>query len=320
LGAVDPAGVKLSARAAAARLRIDSATAEALRAFDAVGVQSILLKGASNRDWLGDTDAKDRWYADCDLLIRPGDQDPGAEVLTELGFVADYDARQMPAWWHEPALSWTRKADGAVIDLHRTLPGVGVDDRRAWAVLAEGSEEIVVGGYPARALSIPGRAMHLAIHGAQHGPRWAMGLGDLSRALERVDEETWQAAAQLARQLDATAMFVAGLRLLSAGRTVVERLGLASVPGADAALLRDDPSALTLERFLRADPPTRVSMIRHKLFPPVTFMRHWSPLARRGNAGLLLAYTWRPIWMLAQLPATVRAWRRRRHPDAADDA
>jgi hypothetical protein len=37
-------------------------------------------------------------------------------------------------------------------------------------------------------------------------------------------------------------------------------------------------------------------------------MRRWRPLARRGGAGLALAYLWRPLWLAAMLPAGVRGW------------
>ena len=55
---------------------------------------------------------------------------------------------------------------------------------------------------------------------------------------------------------------------------------------------------------------TRLSMIWHKLFPPVTFLRHWSPLARRGRLGTLIAYAWRPMWVMVRALAAVRAWLR----------
>ena len=109
-------------RAAAARMRIDSATAEVLRAFDAEGVSSILLKGASNRQWLRDSAGADRWYADCDLLVRPEDQEAATHVLRSLGFVSDLDPTKMPAWWREHGLSWRRDQDHEIIDIHRTLP------------------------------------------------------------------------------------------------------------------------------------------------------------------------------------------------------
>ena len=45
-------------------------------------------------------------------------------------------------------------------------------------------------------------------------------------------------------------------------------------------------------------------------FPPPDFMRTWSPLARRGRAGLALAYVWRPLALAGQTGAAIAAWRR----------
>lgn len=297
---------------AAARLRVDSATAEVLKALAAAGVQSILLKGASNRQWLGTAD--ERAYADCDLLVAPEDRKMAERVLSTLGFEAEVDVDRMPAWWQEHGVAWIRDADLAVIDVHRTLPGAGVDDHRAWELLSSGAEQIVVGGQTARAPAVAVRAMHVALHTAHHGPS-DRALSELSRALERADEDTWRAAAQLARQLEALDVFLSGLRLVPAGQALAARLGIETDRRLEVALLGEESrsSALTLDRFAHAGGVrTGLSMIRHKLVPPKTFIRRWSPLARRGGAGLMIAYAWRPVWVLIRVPAALRAWRRAR--------
>jgi hypothetical protein len=140
-----------------------------------------------------------------------------------------------------------------------------------------------------------------------------MGLGDLARAIERTDDQTWLAAAALAHQLEAAGAFVAGLCVLREGQALAERLAMVGAPHAGVALLGGDPSAITLEQFVRAgDVRTRLSMIRHKLVPPATYLRHWSPLARRGRLGLLIAYAWRPMWVMMRAPGAVREWLRAR--------
>jgi hypothetical protein len=298
---------------AASRLRIDSATAQVVRALDAVGVQSILLKGASNRRWLGT--AAERGYADCDLLIAPEDREMAERVLSSLGFKAELDVARMPPWWREHGVAWVRDADLAVIDVHRTLPGVGVDDRRAWQLLSTGTEEIIIGGYPTRALAVPARAMHVALHAAHHGPSDSTGVGELSRALERADVGTWREATALAQELGALDAFLAGLRIVPAGRHVAAQLGIDANPSLEIALVGEASraSALTLERFVHAGSVrTRLSMIRYKLVPPDTFIRRWSPLAQRGVIGLMIAYAWRPVWVLIRVPAAVRTWRKAR--------
>jgi hypothetical protein len=44
----------------------------------------------------------------------------------------------------------------------------------------------------------------------------------------------------------------------------------------------------------------RARLVGHKLAPPATFMRKWSPLERRGPLGLAAAYVWRPFWILSR--------------------
>jgi hypothetical protein len=297
--------------AAAARLRIDGATAEVLRSLDGAGVQSILLKGASNRQWLGIT-ADNHGYGDCDLLLRPGDEAQATRILGALGFVPELDVQQMPLWWREHAVAWVRDEDRTAMDIHRTLPGIGVDDDRAWELLSRGTQQIVVGGYTARVLAIPARALHVALHAAHHGPD-RRSLREVTLALERANGETWQTAAELATSLEALDGFLAGLRLVPTGLALVTRLGLEPNARGGHAFggTKTRAPALTLERFLQArDAGTRLSMVRYKLIPPSTFMHRWSRLARHGPIGLVLAYAWRPLWVLSQVPAAVRSRRR----------
>src|SRR4051812_27772658 len=60
-------------------LRIDWGTAEVLRTFEAGGVKSLLLKGATFARWLYTNDDP-RPYGDCDLLVRPGDFERAREA------------------------------------------------------------------------------------------------------------------------------------------------------------------------------------------------------------------------------------------------
>ena len=62
------------------RIRIDAATAEVLRAFDAAGVGSLLLKGPALSGWLYAAD-EPRSYLDSDLWIRPVDASQAERVL-----------------------------------------------------------------------------------------------------------------------------------------------------------------------------------------------------------------------------------------------
>ena len=111
--------------AALNNIRIDAATAEVLRAFGRAGIHSILLKGPAIASWYSAEEPNS--YLDCDLWVRPRDVQEAGRVLAELGFEPHADERGMPEWWQEHASSWGRCADGVVVDLHRTLQGVGAD-------------------------------------------------------------------------------------------------------------------------------------------------------------------------------------------------
>jgi Uncharacterised nucleotidyltransferase len=313
-GASVAPGPTSAARITAANLRVDAATAEVLRRFEVVGVESLLLKGVSVTRWLS-TPSDPRHYVDCDLLVRPADLTAAERILGDLGFSPIFDQHDMPSWWRAHATTWAHEADVVTVDLHQSLVGVGVDPESLWLTLSRHAETIVVAGYPAQTLTIPGRAFHLALHAAQHGVEWDRSLGDLERGVSAADEETWRAAAELAASLQATAAFEAGLRLIPAGRVLADRLELPGELSTDVALRANSPPpvALGLDHLAQAEGlRSRLTVLGHKLVPPPSFMRQWSRRARQGRLGLVLAYLWRPLWLLARLPAGFRAWHRAR--------
>ena len=323
-----PGRLTTPVRAAAQRLRIDSATAEVLRAFDAAGVESILIKGASTVRWLY-ADREPRAYVDCDLLLRPGDGEAAAEQLRALGFGPDVAGAEMPEWWQH-AETWTRAEDGAIVDLHRTLPGVRVDNEALWTALSGETETLTVGGCSSRVLPTSGRALLVALHAAAHGGGQPASLADLELALGRVDEPGWRRVGELASSLGATQALAAGMRLLPAGRALAARLDLPSASATDVVLRAGGgpSSALSIEHLAQADGLLgRLGIVRHKLAPPVTYMRKWSPRARGSRLWLALAYAGRPIWLLSATPRGLVAWRRARRvarrpgprPDRAAD-
>ena len=297
-----------SAEAAAQRLRIDYAAAQVLRAFDAAGVESIVLKGAPLVRWLYEPGAG-RSYADCDLLVPPHQFDAASRALAELGFQPELDEREMPEWWREHGVEWRRASDRTAVDLHRTLPGARVDPEQVWHVLSQRTEPTELAGQPARSLDTPGLALQLALHAAQHGGL-TRHVEELELALGRAPVETWSEAAAIARELGAGAAFAEGLGFAPSGPALAETLDLPADDSVEAKLrARGFAEPLTLEQFAQARAGSRASMIRHKLFPPATFMRSWAPLAARGRVGLLLAYLWRPVWLLGRLPRAFRQWR-----------
>lgn len=309
VSAPEPRRVTRAGRIIAGNLRVDWATAEVLRAFRASGVESVLLKGASVARWLHEADDP-RPYNDCDLLVRPLDLSTAEKVLLGLGFESGLNRHEMPDWWQEHAVGWGRRADGAVMDLHRAVPGLGVDPDEQWLRLSENTEPIVIADFEARALTIPGRAFLLALHAAHHGVGWGRVLTDLERGLASADRAAWTAAAELASALDAMPAFTTGLRLVPAGSALVRELELPTDSSAEAVLKASAPPpiALGFDQLARAENwRARARILRHKAVPPVTFMRAWS-IAQWGQIHLIRAYIVRPFWLLAKAPAGFRAW------------
>ena len=240
-----PPSISGQAFDAATKVRIDAATAEVLRGFGAVGAQAVVLKGPAVAAWLY-ADGGRRPYLDSDLLVRPDDQPRAEAVLRKLGFEPRVDHAAMPAWWEEHGSEWSRTDDGVLLDLHRSLPGVRTDDETAWDVLSHGTQPILIAGMEAPALSLAGRALHVSLHAAQHGSGWGKGIGDLERALELADASVWDDASELARRLQATDAFAAGLRLVPAGRELADRLGLPAGDAVDVAIRATTPPPVAL--------------------------------------------------------------------------
>src|SRR3954453_16159845 len=132
--------------ATASRLRVDAATAEVLQTSEAAGVRAVLLKGPALAAWYADDPT--HAYLDCDLWVGPADFEVASEALTRLGFRPVIDDRGFPASWEEHAKAWLRDQDGVVVDLHRRLQGVGVDDETACQALSGATEKLPVPGPP----------------------------------------------------------------------------------------------------------------------------------------------------------------------------
>lgn len=298
--------------AAAARLRVDHTAVEAIRALERAGIPSVVLKGASVARWLYKPEDA-RTYVDCDLLVPPDMFGSAVAALTAIGFEPELDEAEMPGWWREHALTTFHGDGGAMIDLHRSLPGAHVADKQLWSTLSASTDTIALGDLAARTLTEPGRLLHVALHAAQHGGA-QRDLDVLGRAIEQVDEDTWRAAADLANSLEAEAALAQGLTMLPEGASLAKRLGLGPALAIDVELRAAGAvEALTVARLHGTRGiGGRAMLVRHKLFPPATFMRKWSPLARHGRLGLTAAYAYRPIWVLRRTPGAIGAWRHAR--------
>lgn len=304
---------------AAVRLALDCATAETVDALRAHGVRAILMKGPAISRWLYDQ-ASDRGYGDIDLLVSPGQFDAAAEVLGELGYQG-----VLPARWlgiravevveHEQ--HFVRDGQWPVeVDLHRQLLWTADDPSDAWRLLSADTEQMEVGGADVDVLRPAARAVILALHAAQHGSGFPRALIDLQLAIDGLDPELWRAAAGLADDLGVSGPFATGLRLSEGGSELADRLGLEQAGSTNALLLSSGDAlvARALEQLRREQSLTkRARLLWTKVLPSPAYVRIGYPLARKGRAGLLAAYLWRPIRLIARAPRAVRASRTARH-------
>jgi hypothetical protein len=300
--------------AAAHSLRVDAVTAEVVRALDVADCPSLLLKGAALRDALYGDGAL-RTYGDSDLLVSPSDLARAAEVLRELGFALVLDHREHTNVAQPRAQEWLR-APNDHVDLHWQIAGVEAPASEAWDVLWARSVALEVGRAQVRVLDRVGIALMVALHAAHHGTTVAKPLADLERALDQISTADWQEAAALARALDATEAFGAGLRLVPAGAQLAHALGVGAGVSSVVSLMASSqpPGALGLLRALDAR-GARARTVREALFPSPAFMRATYPGARGGRGALVIAYANRLSARVRSLPravAAVRAARRAR--------
>jgi hypothetical protein len=289
--------------AAGVRLAVDALTVEVIPACREAGAETILLKGSSIIDWLYGPDAL-RYSVDVDLLVEPGRMDAAGRALDGLGF-----ERREPPREERHAYQWIRAGGGPSVDLHRTLVGIGVSDEEAWDVLSRETEGLPLLGTDVAILAPAGRALHIALHAAQHGLDIEQSVADVAQAADRLPLELWQAAADLAERLEATSAFAAGLRLVPAGRLVADRLRLPTWKAPEVVLRETTAADVTLTLNRLVEMPglrSKMTFALRRAFPPPKLMRSRSPLARRGAAGLAAAYVSRVGWLARRLPPATR--------------
>ncbi|MGH2842056.1 MAG: nucleotidyltransferase family protein [Solirubrobacteraceae bacterium] len=293
-------------------LVIDAAAAEVVRALAAAGTPSVILKGAALADWYPQDLL--RTYVDADVWIPPEAQATASAILSGLRFehlAEQLDPAALPAWFENHATTWFRSSDGSKIDLHRKLQGIHKAPQAVWARLWPETEMFELADREARRLCTPARALYVTLHAAGHGADDTSAQRHLHAALRAASLESWKRAAGLARELDATDMFSTGLRLLPAGASLADELGLPAVSSVEAALytITAPPVAFGLQQFARARGAERLRVLVRKFFPPPSFIRHWWAPAARGPLMLAVGYAYRPLWILRNAPAGWRAWR-----------
>jgi hypothetical protein len=303
--------------AAAFTMHVDRAGAQTVDALAQRDIPAIVLKGPAIATWLYREREAPRTYGDIDLIVPPHRWEDAHACLRELGFVPELTDLAHPRMESEASYAYRRSDE--VIDLHTTFFGLGAPTERVWKVLRAHTTPLRLSNRDVLMLAEGPRAMHIALHAAQHGRAADRLMEDLRRALDQVPESVWQEAARIAGLLDARPAFATGLRLLPEGEALAERLGVAGEHSARASLridgvpLSEGFEELRQTRGLRA----KVGLVVSELFPRPSFMQWWTPLARRGRRGLVASYPYRLAYLAMRAPQGYLAWRRAQGGDAA---
>jgi Uncharacterised nucleotidyltransferase len=305
---------------ASVELALEGVTARTTAALRDASVRSIVLKGPALAAWL--YSGEPRAYSDVDLLIRRHDRDAAESVLEELGFVR-VAIDVLPHDRPHHARTWIARG-GAAVDLHHTLVGVGASSDIVWGVLTAQTDWMQIGDRQIEVLSLPGRALVVALHAAQHGTDAEGPLEDLARVLDLLSLEEWRIVSQMAEKLEALSALSAGLRLLPRGSSLATQLALPETTSVETVLRSASAPTMSLgfdwlsktHGFRR-----RTTFVTRKIFPHRAFMCAWTPLARRGRLGLAAAYLWRVTSLTARAAPAYIAWRKaqraaRRREDA----
>lgn len=259
-----------------------------------------MLKGPAVSRWVYREDEV-RGYSDIDLLVPDPEVGAAEKILKGLGFER-HGLETIEGDWPRYARNWVR-SDSIGIDLHQTLAGVGAPPATLWRILTKKLEKMTVAGVDVDVLAPPARALALALHTAKDGPRIAKARHDLGHAIDRLPPDLWLETARVAEQVGALGSLAAGLRLVvPSGVRLADRLGLPDEAPFEIALRSRGgaPSLAFGIDWLVSSPGThgKGRLVLRKIFPPVSFIRAWSPLASRGRVGLVAAYAYRPLWVL----------------------
>ena len=267
----------------------------------------VLLKGAALATWLYH-DGTVRPYGDVDLLVAPADHTKAEGVLVALGFGADLTGLA-PAPLRGPARARVWMRGGAVVDLHRNLWGIGIDRTRAWPILLEGAKTVRLGGGRVEILGPAARALHVALHAAQHGRSHPKPVQDLERAVAQLPRETWEHAARLARRLEAHEAMAAGLRLVPQGADLAAALGLptdVSLAVRVSAGSTTRGAGLLAEVLATPGSGAKLAAMVRLAVPGPAQVRVSLPFAGRSRAALVAGHVWLPLLRMARLPRA--AW------------
>ena len=288
-------------------LLLDHTTVTIFRQLRTRGVRAILLKGQSSQRLL--YGGAFRPYLDIDILVSPDDQAEAVDCLHTLGFRDYFD----PPRDHKHDRPFVRD-DTMVVDLHRTLSGVGVTPQRCWDTLSAHTELLDAAGL--ECLDAAALVAVIALHAAQHGEAGLKPITDLTRAVEQIPIPTWHEAIGVACDIAAQEPFVAGLKLVPGGPSLIEELGLSDCVSVPTRLRTASapPSAQELGRLLSTrGAQERWRVLRPVLLPSTDELRYrsWARTVIEWPGGTVLA---RLTWWLRlayELPGAFRWYRRR---------
>ena len=292
------------------RAASDALAAHVTAALEDAGVPSILLKGPALARWLY-RDPGERRYIDVDLLVPHAKLARAEELLAAQGFSRS-GRETIPGDWPRHAHNWLHPS-GSILDLHYTLFGAAVAPGEVWDVLSARTETMIVGNRPVHVLDEGARALLVALHAWKDG-KFPQPRRDLARALGQLPKSVWDDAAVLAARLHALDAFAVGLERDPAGADLARELDLPADRSTGVALRARGapPLAMGIDWFM-ATPGWQGKLrliFRKTFFPPPSFLRDWTPLAEKGVVGLVLAYAWRPLWVLWHIGPAYRAWLR----------
>jgi hypothetical protein len=276
-------------------------------------LEPILLKGPAIVRWLYPDDPGARTYIDADLLVAPDKLRLAERVLAQL----EFEVEELP--WLEferpHAKSW-RRADGAVIDLHRVPLGCEqLDPALVWDTWRFGAHTLRVGELDVLVPAPSVRLLALVLSVGLELQQRPHELTDLGRALTTVDFATWGGAAALAKKLGLEHEAGYGLTRVPAGRALADRLGLPATP--PLRLLLDADPILRAVGHLSRIPGRRTKLryVARRLLPPPAYVREQHPRAAAAGGTGIAYLSWMIGGFIGVPRALIAAWqamRRRR--------
>jgi Uncharacterised nucleotidyltransferase len=225
--------VALALARAAARYRIDRATAEVCARLASVGIPSVVLKGPATARVLYQSEP--RFYNDVDLLIDPRHRSAATEVLESLGFTRAVPERRLQRWiarqMEGKDREFFRLRDSVALELHRSFHLIR-NSTNLYAVLLDHRDYIDVAGIK---VCVPNRAavgllclLHAKSIGVEGLPSDRI-IEDLRRALDQLSDSEWAEAADIARRVGAQRYCVAVLE--ECGEASGQALATSLFPG-----------------------------------------------------------------------------------------